>query len=67
MYAHYGCALLWSVQPLPLLSLIPLPPISHFSATFNAYSYILYLHILCDINDVLSFSFPFPLSLSSIE
>jgi hypothetical protein len=67
MYALCGSALLWSVQPLPLLSLNPLPPSPCFSTIFNANPYILYCHILlCDITDALSF-FPFSLSLSSIE
>jgi hypothetical protein len=39
-----------------------------FFKSFQYISYILYLYvILCDITDVLSFSFPFPLSPSSIE
>jgi hypothetical protein len=47
MYAYCGCALLWPIHPLPLLSLTPLPPTPHFSIAFNTYLYILYLHILC--------------------
>jgi hypothetical protein len=43
MYAHCGCALLWSVQLLPLLSLNALPPAPRFST----HPSILYLHILC--------------------
>jgi hypothetical protein len=46
MYAHCGCALLWSVQPLPLLSLTSLPPTPHFSTAFNIHPYILYLHVM---------------------
>jgi hypothetical protein len=30
MYAHCGYALLWPVQPLPLLTLTPLPPTPRF-------------------------------------
>jgi hypothetical protein len=41
------CALLFAIQPLPLLSLTPLPPTtSHFSAAFSTHPYILYLHVL---------------------
>jgi hypothetical protein len=58
--------LLWSVQYLPLLSLTSLPPITPFFKAFKTHPYILNLHI-CDITDALSFSFPFPHSLSSIE
>jgi hypothetical protein len=46
MYAHCGCALLWSVQSFSILSLTPLPSTPCFSTSFNTYSYILYLHIL---------------------
>jgi hypothetical protein len=46
MYALRECAFLWSSQSLSTLSLTPLPLISHFSKSFNTYSYILYLHIL---------------------
>jgi hypothetical protein len=46
MYAHCRCALLWSIQPLPLLTLTPLSPTPHFSTAFNTYPHILYLHIL---------------------
>jgi hypothetical protein len=67
MYPCCGYTLLWSIQPLPLLSLTSLPPTSHFSITFNAHPHILYLHILRDIADALSFAFPFPFSPSSIE
>jgi hypothetical protein len=67
MYAHCGYTLLWSVQSLPLLSLTPLPPTLHFSNAFNTYPCIFYLHNLCDITKDLSFSFPFPLSPSSIK
>jgi hypothetical protein len=46
MYAHCGYALLWSIQPLPLLSLTTLPPTCNFqqlsihiliSSTFTSY------------------------------
>jgi hypothetical protein len=62
MYAHYGYVLLWSVQPLPILSLTPLHPTLHFSTAFNTHPYILYLIDLMfyDIIDALSFSFSFP-------
>jgi hypothetical protein len=46
MYALCGCALLWSIQSLQILSLTPLPPTLHFSTTFNTHPYILCLHIL---------------------
>jgi hypothetical protein len=69
MYPHHGYILLWSVQPLPLLSLIPLPPTPHFSTVFNTLLYILYLHrcYVLQYYWCFSISFPFPLSLSSIE
>jgi hypothetical protein len=69
MYPHCGCALLWSVQPLVLLSLslLPLTPIFQqflihilISSTFT---YVMFY----DIVDALSFSFSFPPSPSSIE
>jgi hypothetical protein len=62
MYAHCGCALLWSVQPLPLLSLTLLPPTSPFFNSFQYTSlYPLPSHLmLCDITDALSFSVTFP-------
>jgi hypothetical protein len=47
MGAHCGCALLWSVQPLPLLSLTPLPPTRHFSVAFDTHPCALHLHSLC--------------------
>jgi hypothetical protein len=47
MSAHCGCALLCSIQPLPLLTLTPLRHTLHFSTAFNTHPYILYLHILC--------------------
>jgi hypothetical protein len=69
MYAHCGYTLLWSAQPLPLLSLtlyllhpsfqqlsIHIP----ISSTFTDAMFY-------NITDALSFSFPFPLSLSPIE
>jgi hypothetical protein len=37
MHAHCGCALLWSIQRLPLLSLTPLLPTPHFSRYFNTH------------------------------
>jgi hypothetical protein len=68
MYAHCECALLWSVQPIQLLSLTPLLPSPHFSTVFNTYLYILYLHILWyAILHALSFFFAFPLSSNSVE
>jgi hypothetical protein len=68
MYAHCGCAFLWFIQPLPLLSLTPLPPTPHSSTAFNTHPYILYLQILCfTILLMLYHSFSFPLSLSSIK
>jgi hypothetical protein len=54
-------------NPIPLLSLNPLPPIPHFLTAFNTHPYILYLHILCDIIDAISFFFTFALSQSFIE
>jgi hypothetical protein len=62
MYAHCGCPLLWSVQPLPLLFLTPLPPTQFFNSFQYTSLYPLPSHMLCDITDALSFSFPFPLS-----
>jgi hypothetical protein len=47
MYAHCGYTVLWSVQPLPLFSLNPLPPTSLFSTAFNTHPCFLYLHVLC--------------------
>jgi hypothetical protein len=47
MYAHCGCALLWSIQPLPLLSFTPVPPTLYFSTAFKTHPSILYLHNLC--------------------
>jgi hypothetical protein len=69
MYAHCGYILLWSIQPVPLLFLTPLPLTPPF---FNSFQYIslypLPSHLmLYNIADVLLFSFPFPPSLSSIE
>jgi hypothetical protein len=63
--------LLWSVQPLSLLSLTPLCPSPHFSTAFNTHPYILYLHrcyvlwyFWCSI---IHFSFPWgPESSSTI-
>jgi hypothetical protein len=55
MYSRYGYTLLWSVQPLPLLSFTLLPPNPHFSTAFNTHPYILYLHIMFhNIVDALS-------------
>jgi hypothetical protein len=47
MYALCGCALLWSIQPLALLSPTHLPTTPYFSTAFSTHPYILYLHILC--------------------
>jgi hypothetical protein len=41
---HCGCTLLWPIQPLPLLSLTPLPHLRHFSTAFSTRPYILDLH-----------------------
>jgi hypothetical protein len=43
----YGCVVLWSVQPLPLLSFPPLPATSQFLTAFNAHPYILYIDTIC--------------------
>jgi hypothetical protein len=47
MYVHWGCALLWSIQPLPLLSLTPLPSAPQFSTAFNTHPYIHLNMTLC--------------------
>jgi hypothetical protein len=47
MYAHCESTLLWSIQPLPLLSLTPLTVTPYCSTAFNTQPYILYLHIFC--------------------
>jgi hypothetical protein len=67
MYLH--CTLLWSIQLLPLLFLTLLSTNPHFSTAFNTYPYILYFTDAMFYNtvDELSFSFPFPSSLSSRE
>jgi hypothetical protein len=54
--------LLWSVQPLPLLSLTPLPPTPDFQQ-FSIYIFISSTFtdvMFSSIADALSFSFPFP-------
>jgi hypothetical protein len=51
MYPHCGYKLLWSIQPLPLLSLSPLSSIYSFSTAFNTYPYFLYLHT-CYVLDI---------------
>jgi hypothetical protein len=66
MYAHCGYTLLWSVRPLPLLSLTPLPPTPHFSTEFNTHTYILFLQILYYVILLMLYHSLF-LSLSSIE
>jgi hypothetical protein len=55
MYAHCGCALLWSIQSLWIFALTHLPPTCCFLTAFSTHPYILYLHIL---RYALSFSFP---------
>jgi hypothetical protein len=59
----------WSIQLLPLLSLNPLSPTFPFPTGFNAHPYILYIHrfMFYNITYALSLSFPFPLSLSSVD
>jgi hypothetical protein len=44
MYPCCEIILLWSVQPLPLLFLTPLPLTPHFLTPFIIHPYILYLH-----------------------
>jgi hypothetical protein len=44
MYFQCDYTFLWSIQPLPLHSLILVPPTLNFSTTFNTYPYILYFH-----------------------
>jgi hypothetical protein len=62
MYPCCGYILPWSIQPLLLLSLTPLPLTPQFSTAFNTHLYILYLHrcvlwyYWCSI---ILFSFPF--------
>jgi hypothetical protein len=58
MYPQCGYTIFWSIQPLLLLPLTPLLPTIHFSKAFNTFY---------DITDALAFSFPLPLSLSSID
>jgi hypothetical protein len=62
MYPCCEYTLLWSVQLLPLLSLTPLPPIPHFSTSFNTYPYFLCLHRCCILwycwCSIILFSFP---------
>jgi hypothetical protein len=68
MCAHCGCSLLWSIQPLPLLSLTPLPPTPLFNSFQYTSLYLLPSHLMFyDTTDVLSFSLPSHLSLSSIQ
>jgi hypothetical protein len=55
--AHHRYTSLWSIQPLPLLSLTSLPPNTHFSTDFNTHAYILYPHILCFMIKILIFWF----------
>jgi hypothetical protein len=45
MYAHCGCTLLWSIQPITLL--YPFTSHPYLSTTFKTHPYSLYLHILC--------------------
>jgi hypothetical protein len=69
MYALCGCALLWSVQSLLILSLTLSPPIPPFFNLFQyTFLYRLPSHlVVCDFTVALSFSFPFFLSPNSIE
>jgi hypothetical protein len=69
MYAHCDCTLLWIIQSLPLLFLIPLPPTSYFSTAFNTHLYVVYFHRCYALQSlqyywcsIILFSFPsFPL------
>jgi hypothetical protein len=59
MYAHCEYTLLWSVQPLLLLSY----PFTSYPPFFNSFQYTSLYHLAsylmsCDITDALSFSFP---------
>jgi hypothetical protein len=68
MYAHCESTSLWSIQPLPSLSLtlyLPLPIIQQLSIHILVSSTFTDI-MFYDIVDALSFSFPFPLSLKSI-
>jgi hypothetical protein len=69
MYFFCGCALLWSVHPLPLFSVTPLSPTPPFLKSFHyIFLFPLPSHaMVCNITDGLSFFFLFPLSLSSIH
>jgi hypothetical protein len=60
---YFGLFNPFEYSPLPYY----FPPC--FSTAFNIQSYVLYLHILwyAILPILLPFSFPFPLSLSSIE
>jgi hypothetical protein len=60
MQPHCEYTSFWSVQPFPLLSLTPLPPIPHFSIPFKMHPYVLYLHRRCVLQYYWLFSFPFP-------
>jgi hypothetical protein len=42
VHPHSGYTLIWSIQPLPLLS--SLAPIPKFSTVFSTHHYVLYLH-----------------------
>jgi hypothetical protein len=69
MYFFCGCALLWSVHPLPLFSVTPLSPTPPFLKSFHyIFLFPLPSHaMVCNITDGLSFFFLVPLSLSSIH
>jgi hypothetical protein len=69
MYSCYEYTLLWSVQSLQILSLIPLPPTPYFQQlsihiVISSTSTDVIFH---DITVALSFSFPFSLSSNSIK
>jgi hypothetical protein len=54
MYFHCGYTLLQPILLLPLLSLILLPPIPHFSKSLNIQSYILsFVSMFYDTTDAL--------------
>jgi hypothetical protein len=62
MYAHCENTFLWSVQPLPLLSLTLLSHTLHFSTAFDTHPYILYLYRRYVLwyywSSIILFSFP---------
>jgi hypothetical protein len=69
MFSCWRHTIFCSIQPLPSLLLTSWLPMPHFSTDFNMHHYILYLHrfLFHDVADTLSYSFPFPLSPSSID